>query len=66
MLFAEKNNNGIELHLTAAERKLIYGVLRHYLAYGKNEKVVIEQVHDICEIMNILELPEYKEHENGI
>ena len=66
MLFAEKNDNGIEIHLNPTERKLIYDALRHYLAYGKKEKVIIEQVPDICEIMNVLELPEYKEHENGI
>lgn len=66
MLFAEKNDNGIELHLNPKERKIIYNALRHYLAYGKNENYIIEQVPDICEMMNVLKLPEYKESENGI
>ena len=66
MLFAEKNDNGIELHLNPTEREVIYDALRHYLAYGNNEKVVVERVPDICEIMNVLEIPEYKERKNGV
>lgn len=31
------------------------------MAYGKNEKVIVEQVPNICEIMNVIEIPEYKE-----
>lgn len=61
MCFGLKNDDGIELYLTATERKLVFDALRHYSAYGKNEKIIIERVADICEIMNVLELPEYRE-----
>ena len=60
MLFGEKNDGGLELHLNPEERKLLYEALRHYSAYGKNENYIIEQMVSICEIMNILALPEYK------
>ena len=60
MLFKEKNNDGIELHLSPDERKLLYEALRHYSAYGKNESYIVEQIPTICEIMNVLELPEFK------
>lgn len=62
MLFGEKNNSGIELHLSLEERKLLYEALRHYSAYGKNEKVIVDQIPMICEIMNVLELPEFKKN----
>lgn len=55
MLYREKNDGGIELHLTASERGLLYDALRHYSAYGKDEKYVIEQIPTICEIMNVLD-----------
>lgn len=58
MLFGEKNDDGIELHLSLQERKLIYEALRHYSAYGKNEKVIIDEIPLICEMMNVLALPE--------
>ncbi len=61
MKFAEKQDNGIELHLSVEERELIHKALRHYSAYGANEPYIIEQVPKICEIMNVLELPEFKE-----
>ena len=54
MLFGEKNDGGIELHLSSEERKLIYEALRHYSAYGKNEKVIVDEIPLICEIMNVL------------
>lgn len=60
MLFAEKNDGGIELHLSSEERKLVYEALRHYSAYGKNENYIVDQIPTICEIMNVLVLPEYK------
>ena len=60
MLFAEKNDNGIECHFSMAERELLYNALRHYSAYGKNDKYIVEQVPVICEIMNVLSLPEFE------
>lgn len=60
MLFADKNNNGIELHLNADERELLYNALRHYSAYGKNETYILEQMGKICEIMNVLESKEFR------
>ena len=62
LLFREKNDGGIELHLIPEERKLLYEALRHYSAYGKNEKVIIDQIPTICEIMNVLALPEFKKN----
>lgn len=62
MLFAEKNDDGIELHLIPEERKLLYEALRHYSAFGKNEKVIVDQIPMICEIMNVLALPEHKKN----
>ena len=60
MLFAEKNDNGIECHFDEAERELIYNALRHYLAYGKDDKYIVEQIPAICEILNVLSLPEFE------
>ena len=60
MLFAENNDNGIELHISMAEREPLYNALRHYSAYGKNDKYIVEQVPVICEIMNVLSLPEFE------
>ena len=62
MLFGEKNDGGIELHISIEERKLLYAALRHYSAYGKNEKVIVDQIPMICEIMNVLALPEFKKN----
>ena len=62
MLFSEKNDRGIELHLNPEERELLYEALRHYSAFGKNEKVIVDQIPMICEIMNVLALPEYKKN----
>lgn len=62
MLFKEKNDDGIELHLIPEERKLLCEALRHYSAFGKNEKVIVDQIPMICEIMNVLALPEYKKN----
>lgn len=54
MLFGEKNDGGIELHLSLEERKVIYEAMRHYSAYGKDEKVIVDNIPLICEIMNVL------------
>ena len=59
MLFAEKNNDGIELHLNSEERELLFNALRHYSAYGKNDGYILEQIGKICEIMNVLDLPQF-------
>ncbi len=60
MLFREKNDDGIELHLTPEERKLIFNALRHYSAYGKENDYINEQIVHICELMNVIEPHEFK------
>ncbi len=66
MLFREKNDNGVELHLSLEERELLYMALRHYSAYGKQEQCIVEQIPSICQIMNVLHLPEFdKRHLEG-
>lgn len=59
MKFREKNNDGIELHLDPEERRLIANALHHYSAYGKNEKYIVDQIPIICELLNVLDLPEF-------
>lgn len=59
MKFAEKNNNGVEIHLSPEERELLYNALRHYSAYGKNDCYIMEQMGNICDILNALHLPEF-------
>lgn len=59
MKFLEKNNAGIELHLDVVERELIHRALRHYCAYGKEDKYIDEQIGCICEILNVLHLPAF-------
>lgn len=63
MQFRMKNDDGIELHLNVAERKLVFEALRHYMAYGKDNNYIVEQVPKICEILNVMELPEFKKGE---
>lgn len=58
MKFREKNDDGIEIHLEPNEIKLLYEALRFYSAYGK-EKEIIDEIPQICEIMNVLSLPEF-------
>lgn len=60
MLFKEDNNDNIEIHLSPSERKLLYEALRHYLAYGKEENYIVDKIPEICQIMNVLEMPEFK------
>ena len=59
MKFKEKNDDGIELHLTLEERELIYNALRHFSGYSEKENYVMEQMGNICEILNVLHLPEF-------
>ena len=60
MQFREHNlDDGIELHLNVKEREIIYNALRHYAAYGKDEMNIIDHMPIICEIQNVLMLPEY-------
>ena len=58
MKFAERNDGCIELHLSLEERELLHDALRHYSAYGK-ERDILEQMEKICEILNVLHLPEF-------
>jgi len=59
MLYAETNNGDIELHLSLEERELLHNALRHYSAYGKADKYIDEQIGKICEILNVLHMPEF-------
>ncbi len=61
MKFREKNNDGIEIHLDVSERELIYNALRHYSAYGKDDKYIDEQIPHICEMLNVLHLRSFDE-----
>ena len=57
MKFREKNDDGIELHLSLSERELIYNALRNYSAYGESRSYLMEQIPKICELMNVLDSP---------
>ena len=59
MKFAEKNDNSIELHLTFEERELLFNTLRYYSSYVKPDSYFIEHIGKICEILNVLHLPEF-------
>lgn len=59
MQFRLKNDDGIELVLSPEERKLIFNALRHYSAYGEKDNYVMEQMGNICVIMNVLHLSEF-------
>lgn len=54
MLFGEKNDGGIELHLEPGERRMLHRALRHYLAFAKDSEYVIDDVPAVCELMNVL------------
>ena len=56
MKFKEKNDDSIELVLNPAERKLIYNALRYYHAV---EDIIEVSIGHLCEIMNVLHLPEF-------
>ena len=60
MKYREKNDGGIELHLTLEERELIYKALRHFSAYSDKESYVLEQMGNICEIMNVIDSPDFR------
>lgn len=61
MKFREKNDGGVELHLSYEERELVHNALRHYSAYGKDDKYIDEQKPNICEILNVLHLKSFDE-----
>ena len=63
MLFAEKNNDGIELHLTKEERELLFNTLRYYSAYVNPDNYFIQHTGKICEILNVLHLSEFDKNE---
>lgn len=56
--FSEKNNGGIELHLSLEERKLVYNALRHYSVYSDSKASMLTVVPKICEMMNVLYISE--------
>ncbi len=59
MQFRLKNDDGIELVLSPEERKLIFNALRHYSAYSPKDNYIMEQMGNICVIMNVLHTPEF-------
>lgn len=59
MQFKEKNNDGIELVLSLEERELIYTALRYFSAYSDKDIYIIEQMGNICEILNVLHLKRF-------
>ena len=59
MKFAENNDNGIELHLSSDERELLFNVLRQYCAFVTPNSYFLENTGKICEILNVLHLPEF-------
>ena len=61
MKFGEKNDDGIELHLSYEERELVHNALRHYSAYGKDDKYIDERLPKICELLNVLHLKSFDE-----
>lgn len=61
MKFREKNDGGIEMQLDVAERELVRNALRHYSAYGKDDKYIDEQLPNICELLNVLHLKSFDE-----
>lgn len=60
MQFRLKNDDGIELHLSLEERELIYKALRHFSGYSDKESYVLEQMGNICEIMNVIYSPDFR------
>lgn len=60
MKYRENNDDGIELHLSLEERELIYKALRHFSGYSDKESYIMEQMGTICEIMNVLDSPEFR------
>ena len=60
MQFRLKNDDSIELHLSLEERELIYKALRHFSGYSDKESYIMEQMGTICEIMNVLDSPGFK------
>lgn len=61
MKFREKNDGGVELHLRYEERELVHNALRHYSAYGKDDKYIDEKIPIICEMLNVLHLKSFDE-----
>ena len=65
MRFREKNDGGLELHVDAEERKLLYRALYHYSAYGGPEGYVVDEIGRICEILRVLETEELRKGAEG-
>lgn len=63
MKFREKNDNGIILELTLKKRRLLYVSLWHSLTYGKNEKYIWNNTFNICEMLSVLDSPEFNKLE---
>lgn len=60
MKYREKNDNGMELHIDALEREILYRALELYAAKGSPEDFVIDNITQICEMEDALELPEFR------
>ncbi len=59
MQFRLKNDDGIELHLSLQERELFFDALRYYSAYDKDNKSIDEKIVNVCQLLNVLHLPEF-------
>ena len=53
------NDDGLTLVIDEEEREILYNALRHYSAYGERESYILDEIPKICEILNVLHLPQY-------
>lgn len=63
MQFSEKNCGGIELHLDKTERELVYEAFLCYTAHGDKNPKVKDEMPKLCEILQVLQLPEFAEND---
>ncbi len=59
MLFGDKHDGGIKLHLNVEEREFLFNTLSYYGAYVNPDSYFIKRTGKICEILNVLHLPEF-------
>ena len=65
MKYGLKNDDGMELHIDVEERELIYNALRFYSAYGEKNNYIVEQIPKICELMNVLDMPQFNKEDES-
>lgn len=66
MKFSDKNDNGMEITINVLEREILYRALELYAAEGKPDDFVIDNITQICEMENVLELPEFRYSYGGM